>query len=121
MIDEPNSNQSFLVDALGEWVLDKIQRAAPHRAAPNLTAFSRQELRLRVRMGRLAMAVAMLTMLMGSRGMSLGFLVVAVAVVMGGFPVVVGGCLVMGRGIVMVLDGYMLLRADHGVPPLSRK
>jgi hypothetical protein len=61
-----------------------------------------------------AVSVRVLAMVEGRSGVLLCLVVVAVIVVMGRLPVVVGGCLMMRSSIVVMVAGQVLLFLCHG-------
>jgi hypothetical protein len=54
---------------------------------------------------------------MGRRGVGLGFVVLALRMVMSRLMMMMGGGLVSGCGILMMLAGRMLRRLGHGMSP----
>jgi hypothetical protein len=69
---------------------------------------------LRVLVCDLAVPVRILAVVVGSGGVVLRFGVIAVVVVVGRLTVVMGCCLVLRCGIVMMFAGHVLLFLCHG-------
>ncbi len=70
-------------------------------------------------MGRLAVAIGILAMVVRRGGVLLRLFVVAVIVVMGRLTVVMGRRLMVRRGVVMMLAGRVFLFLCHGKVPFQ--
>jgi hypothetical protein len=67
------------------------------------------------------MPVGVLAMLMSSGRVLLGLLMLAIGMMVGGLEVVMGGCVMAGRGQVMMLNRPMFVLFWHGCVLLRRK
>jgi hypothetical protein len=72
-------------------------------------------------MGVLGMPVGVLTMLTRCEGVFLGFLMLAMRMVVRGLKVMVRGGVMAGRGLVMMLNRRMFVWFGHGGVLLLRK
>ena len=90
---------------------------------PALSSECRYVLLLRMHVCGFGVPVRILAMVQRRGSVFLGFVVIAVVKMMRRLPVVVRSCLMMRRGIVMVIAGRVLLFVIHGeiLPDPSRR